>query len=56
MIGYRKKETRYMIKSVKICDLPSADGIRSAIAVVPGRVITPKNMKSKTIEGIGLEK
>ena len=35
------------LKKDRIYNLPSADGIRSAIAVVPGRVITEKTMKSK---------
>ena len=36
------------LKKDTIFNLPSADGIRSAVAVVPGKVITQENMKSKT--------
>lgn len=38
------------LKKDTIFNLPSADGIRSAIAVVPGKVITPETMKKKTGE------
>ena len=35
------------LKNATIYNLPSADGIRAAIAVVPGGVITEKNMQAK---------
>ena len=35
------------LKNGTIFNLPSADGIRAAVAVVPGKVITEETMKSK---------